>query len=119
MLNYRIFKKENESVLFPKRFINYGSIKPVEYQIYVVKEREKGDKNRFLRDEAGKLYEEKPLFGKWTVIDSANYEFEEDFWVYGHNPRTDRITIHDIMKLVMKGAYKKKMVKQVIVVHNN
>lgn len=117
-IHYRSMKKENESVFFPRKFVNYNGISEVEYKMLIVKDIEEGDKNRFVRDKFGKLYEEQPLGGIWTILDSCEYNFEETFWVYGFNPKTDRKTIGDIIKLLMKGAYKQKMVKQIIVVHN-
>jgi fibrillarin-like rRNA methylase len=51
-------------------------------------------------------------------LDDSPYNIEETFWLFGRNPKNDRVTIHDIVKLIMVGAYKKKMTKQVIVVHN-
>jgi hypothetical protein len=109
---------ENNKVVFPRKFINYDGIKPVEYKIYCVKDTEKGDKFRVLRDNKGKLYEEKPLFDIWTVLDDSSWEIEETFWLYGHDPIHDRKTIGEIMVPMMQGAYKQKMVKQIIVVHN-
>lgn len=117
-INYRVFKKRNEGVFFPRKFINYNGIKSVEYQILIVKDIEEGDTNRYVRDHRGKLYEEQPLDGKWTILDSAEYNFEETFWVFGHDPKTDRLTIGDIIKKLMVGAYKQKMVKSILVVHN-
>jgi len=117
-INYRILKKSNEGVLFPRKFINYNGIKPVVYKILVVKDLEEGDVNRYVRDHRGKLYEEQPLGGIWTILDSAEYNFEETFWVYGHDPKTDRLTIGSIIKKLMVGAYKAKMVKSILVIHN-
>lgn len=118
MINYRIIKKENEGVFFPRRFINYNGIKPVEYTIYVVKTPEEGDTRRFVRDKMGRLSEESLLFDKWLIIDSAKYEVEETFWVWPYNPKEIRFKIHDIVKLIVKGAHKKDMTKEIIVVHN-
>jgi len=117
-IKYRLLKKQNESVFFPRKYINYNGIKPVTYRILIVKDIEKGDVNRNVRDHKGKFYEEKPIDGKWTILDSAEYNIEETFWVYGHNPKTDRLTIGGIIKKLMKGAYKKNMVKSILVVHN-
>lgn len=117
-INYRVFKKENEGVFFPRKFINYNGIKSVKYQILIVKDIEEGDVNRNVRDHKGKFYEEKPLEGKWTILGSADYDFEETFWVYGHDPKTDRLNIAGIIKKLMVGAYKQKMVKSILVVHN-
>jgi hypothetical protein len=117
-INYRGYKKQNESVIFPRRFINYNGIVKVKYEILVVKDIEDTDKNRFVRDYKGRLYEEQPLGGIWTIIDSSEYNLEEKFWVFGHNSKSDRLTIGAILKKLMKGAYKQKMVKQILVVHN-
>lgn len=117
-INYRRMIEENESVMFPKQHINYNGIIPVKYQIMVVKDTEEGDEFRLRRDSLGRTYREEPLFGIWTVLDHHKYEIEETFWLYGKDPKGDRITIHDFLKPLMKHAYKKNMTKQLIVVHN-
>jgi hypothetical protein len=58
--------KNNNNVMFPRKFINTKGIKPVKYQIYITKVTENGDVFRILRDSYGKTYTEKPL-GDWTV----------------------------------------------------
>lgn len=117
-INFRRIKDENKSVLFPKRFINYNGIKEVEYKICVVKDTEDGDEFRLVKDKLGKVSKESPLFDIWTVLDDSEYNIEESFWLYGRDPKTDRVKIQDIVKLIMVGAYKKKMTKEVIVVNN-
>lgn len=117
-INYHRLIDENKNVMFPRKHINYNGIKPVEYRIYVVKDTEEGDEFRTLRDKKGKFYTEKPLFDIWTVCADHEYEIEETFWMYGRDPKNDRVTIHDIVKPMMLGAYKQKMTKQMIVVHN-
>lgn len=116
-IKFRAIKEENKSVVFPKMNVNYNKIEKVQYKICVVKDTEDGDKFRILRDSYGKLYQEKPL-GDWTILDDAEYNIEETFWLYGRDPKNDRITIHDIIKPLMSGAYKKQLTKQVIVVYN-
>ena len=64
--------------MFPKTNINYNEIKKVDYKICVIKDTEDGDKFRMLRDEFGKLYEEKPL-GDWTILADSEYKIEEVF----------------------------------------
>lgn len=117
-IRFREFKEENKAVMFPKMNINYNKIDKVGYKIYVVKDTEESDKFRMLRDSYGKLYEEKPIFGIWTVLDDSDYQVEETFWLFGKNPKNDRVTIKDIIKILMSGIYKKQITKQVIVVHN-
>src|ERR1039458_3633425 len=116
-INYNRLKEENKKVLFPKRFINTNAIKPVKYQICVTKPTEEGDTFRMLRDDYGKTYIEKPL-RDWTILASDKFEVEEKFWIYGLDAKSKRPNIGEIVKRLFAGAYKKNMVKQVIVVHN-
>ena len=116
-LKFRSLKEENKSVLFPKQNVNYNKINKVDYKICVVKDTEEGDKFRMLRDSYGKLYEEAPL-GDWTILHDSEYQIEETFWLFGKSPKNDRVTIHNIIKLLMSGVYKKQVTKQVIIVHN-
>jgi len=115
-INFHKIKDENK-VLYPKKFINTGGIKPVKFEIYVTKPTEEGDSFRLLRDDYGKTYIEKPL-GDWTILHSDDYQIEETFWVYGLDSKAERPTISEVVKRLMQGAHGKKMVKQVIVVYN-
>ena len=115
-INFHRIKDEN-NVLFPRKFVNTKGIKPIKYQICVTKPTEQSDTFRILRDEYGKLYTEQPL-GDWTILHSDDYEIEETFWLFGFNPKKERPTIKEIVKRLVHGAYSKKMVKQIIIVHN-
>ena len=117
-INYQLIKKENEGIIFPRKYVNSSGIRPVTYKICVVKDFEEEDKERVLRDDFGRVYKEKTLFGIWTVLGSHEYNFEETFWLYGHSPIHDRKTILEIMQPLMKGAHRAKYTKQIIVVHN-
>mgnify|MGYP001159840574 FL=1 len=116
-INYRRIIDENVGIIFPRKYVNYGGIKPITYKVCIVKETEEGDEFRVLRDKMGRTYTEKPL-GDWTIIDDHPYEFEETFWMFGKDPVKNRVKINDILKVMMVGAYKKNMTKQLIVVHN-
>ena len=109
--------KENNKVIYPKKYKNHKGLKPVKYEICVIKVTEPTDEFRVLRDDYGKLYTEKPL-GDWTILDSDEYLIEETFWMFGFNPRKNRPTVNEIVKRLVAGAYTKNMVKQIIVVHN-
>jgi hypothetical protein len=109
--------KEANKVLFPRKYINTKGITPIGYQIYITKPTEVGDTPRTIRDKYGRLHPEAPI-GNWTILHSAPYEVEETFWIFGFNPKADRPTIAEVVKRLLKGAHGKKMVKQIIVVHN-
>ena len=108
--------KEDNNVLYPKKFLNTNGIKSVKYEICITKPTEDNDSFRLLRDEYGKLYTENPL-GDWTILTSDEYDIEETFYIYGYIG-DERPTIREIVKRLMIGAHSKRMVKQIIVVHN-
>lgn len=108
---------DDNKVFFPKKFINANGIKKIKYEICITKPTEEKDTFRILRDEYGKLYTEKPL-DDWTILASNDYEIEETFYMYGYDNKNNRPTIREIIKKLMFGAHSKKMVKQIIVVHN-
>lgn len=116
-LNYHKLKEEN-NVLYSKKFINSLGIKPVKYQICVTKIKEEGDTFRILRDDYGKLYTEKPI-GDWIILDSDDYQLEETFYIYGYEMKDgQRPNITEVVKRLMVNAHAKKAVKQIIVVYN-
>lgn len=116
-INFHRLVDENQKIKFPKRFINTNAIIPVKFKICITKPTEPDDVFRILRDDFGRTYTEKPL-GDWTILHSEDYEVEETFWIFGRNPKADRPNVDEIVKRLMQGAYKKDMVKQVIVVNN-
>jgi len=115
-LNFNRIERAN-NVLFERKYVNYGGIKPVKYKIYVVKDYEETDTLRIIRDKLGRLVTEKPLYGIWTVLNDADYKIEETFWVYGFSPY-ERKNINDIVRILMTGIGDQKSTKQVVVVHN-
>lgn len=116
--NFTKFIEENTKIIFPQKFINSNRILEVEYRIYMVKDIEKGDVQRLVRDRFGKLYTEKPLFGKWTILDDYEFNFEESFYVYGYDPVHDRKDLRFIMGLLMKNIGDQMMTKSIVVLHN-
>jgi hypothetical protein len=116
-INYHNLIEKNKQIKFPKKFVNTLKIKPVKYKICVIKPTEPTDTFRTIRDDYGKTYVEKPI-GDWTILASSDYQLEETFWIFGLNSKANRPTINEVVKRLVSGAYKAKMVKQVIVVHN-
>tara|TARA_R110000772_G_scaffold17946_3_gene49931 strand:- start:100315 stop:100974 length:660 start_codon:yes stop_codon:yes gene_type:complete len=116
-INYRRLIEENESVIFPRKYINYDGIHSVEYKICVSKITEDDDKFRTLKDKLGRTYTEAPL-GDWTILTDNEYSLEETFWLYGKNPIHERVGIAEILPLLVKNTKDKDNIKQVIVVYN-
>lgn len=116
---YWELKEESDQVMFPKKYINYDKITKVEYELFIVKDREEKDEDRVVRNEMGRLVKEKPLFGKYTILHRTPYYMEETFWVYGYDKNKERKTIQDIIPILMKGLNtNSKMIRNVITVHN-
>lgn len=91
---YDIFyklQKENENIIFPvlMRGDEYLENSIDEY-ILIEKSDLEGNK---LRNEYGKLVDQKLNIEGWIVIDKFRYKIEETFWVFGYNNRSDRKTI--------------------------
>tara|TARA_R110000868_G_scaffold176916_4_gene414980 strand:- start:10226 stop:10828 length:603 start_codon:yes stop_codon:yes gene_type:complete len=117
-INYNRIKGENDLVKFPKKFVNDKIIKPVKYEICLVKDIEDDDRNRFIRDELGRVYEETPIFDLWTVKESSEYAIEETFWIYGHTSRKDRKMFDEVLNVVFTNSKDATSNRQAIVVHN-
>ena len=111
--------RKNNKVDLPQKHLNYTEILPVEHEILLLKERKEGDVNRTVRDALGRLVEEKNTSSKWVIIDSAPYQLEETFYVYGYHSRFERFTVKDIIKkILMKGMRDKNATKEIIAVKN-
>jgi len=116
--NFRNFIKENK-VNFPQKYVNYRKIVPVKYELLLIKERDENDKNRIVRDEFGRLVEEKNKDPRWVIIDRVPYNIEETFWVFGHDRLKDRFDIKRILKeILLKDIRKKNYTMQIIILNN-
>jgi hypothetical protein len=107
-------KKANK-VIFEKRYVLSYKIKPVKYELCVVKITEPNDVFRILRDDFGRQYLEEPL-GDWTILHSEPYAVEETFNVYGFNFIHERFTLMDVYNKILKDKQKSTSLRQVIVI---
>ena len=123
-LSYTHYKTElaDNKIDFPQRFATSNILYPVKYKLYFCKKREPEDRSRYLRDEYGRLYEESIYVAEgieYTILDSADFDLEETFNVFGYNPKTERFTIRDIIKrLLMVNILNKGNVKEVKYLRN-
>ena len=90
---YYELKQENEKVIFPALLIGLNGKHEIENLIeeYLLIE-QNDDENSLLRNEYGKLVEQKLNISGWTVLDKFRRIKEEDFYVYGYHPRWGRKT---------------------------
>ena len=86
-------KKESENIIFPTLLIGLNGKHEIEnlIQEYLLIEQNDGE-NSLLRNEYGKLVEQKLNISGWTVLDKFQYQKEEEFYVYGYHPRWGRKT---------------------------
>lgn len=84
----------NNSVVFPRKFLNSGTINIVKDEYLILEKNRFGDKNDvLLRNEFGKFVKHKITNNdKWVIRDKIVRLVEESFWVYGYDPKTERKT---------------------------
>lgn len=110
-----ILLKRNESVVFPKMYVNNGhnsrKIEESEYEYVVLKKirnKETEPNITRLRNQYGTFVEHKTTSENWVIYDKFPCVLEETFWVYGKNPKTDRKTFQWILEnLVLNYAEEK------------
>lgn len=110
---------ESDKVVFPKKVVNSHG-ESVSNDEYVILKRNKGDNVvPLLRNEYGKLVEHKTNTEKWTVFDKFRYYVEENFWVYGYDPRLDRKTFIWIYNYIVVGKIRNKYDYKRVILYNN
>jgi hypothetical protein len=85
-------KEENERVVFPRKYMNKGNVKPVVEEYLILEKNRDGTKDDGMaRNEYGKFVAQKIVNNdKWVVRDKCEKLTEETFWVYGYDPKVDR-----------------------------
>jgi hypothetical protein len=93
-------KTLNENVIFPRCFLNNGTINKAKDEYLILERNRFGDKdNNLLRNEFGKFVEQKIVNNtKWVVREKITRLVEETFWVYGFDPKTNRKTYQWIIE---------------------
>jgi hypothetical protein len=90
---YEVFEKlkeENNNIIFPT-LLRGDDFLENSIDEYILIEKSDGD-NNLLRNEYGKLVEQKTNIDGWVVIDKFRYKIEETFWVFGYDNRSERKT---------------------------
>ncbi len=107
--------KDTNKVLFSREHIAYKKVKPVHYELLLVKEWEKGDIPFLGRDNMGRNVEVSDINKEWTILEKCNYYFEEKFSVFGINKR---LTSIEIIKDILLKKHSGLLVKQVNYINN-
>lgn len=116
--NYKRLLVENEEIKFPREYLTSNKISTVQYVLCRVKRYEEKDKKRIVRDALGRLVPPTILWDKWTVMESEVFDIEETFYVFGHDPVSDRKDINFIIGLLVKGYNTPNLTKDVITLQN-
>ena len=96
----------NTDIVFPSLITHseYGnSLSDSKYE-YLLLERKFDDTIPKLRNEFGKLVEQRSNSENWNIIDKRKYQVEETFWVWGFNNKTERKTFPWIYENILIGG---------------
>lgn len=115
---FKQFVSDNKMVQLPRKFLTTDNVIPVQYEICRVKEYEKKDDKKMVRDSIGRLTTPIVLFNKWTVLKWEFFEVEETFYVFGFDPISDRKDFTFILGLLVKGVGDELLTKNIIVLNN-
>lgn len=113
--------KLNEEIVFPRKFLNSGTITPIKEEYLILERNRFGDKtDNLLRNEFGKFVPQKIINStKWIVRDKITRFVEETFWVYGFDPKTDRKTTTWIIDNLLIGSIESRFDIVRVVVYKN
>jgi len=99
------WERDENLVVFPKKFVNTGGIIPVKYELYLLKS---------FGSEA--IVPEDKIFNEnWKLLDKCNFDIEESFNLFGHDKKSERKTIFELVGILLE---KKSAIREVIVVNN-
>lgn len=112
----KYFKTRDKNiVLLPKKNNAYKKIKPVLYELLLLKEKEETDIDYYDRDELGRTIPVKLNSEKWSLIHKSEYFYEEKFTVYGFKERMDT---KKLLRLFILNKSKEDNIKQINYINN-
>lgn len=112
--------EESKKVVFPARVQIGETIGPYRNEYLILEKNRDGNKEApMLRNEFGKLVRQETNSDTWVILDKFEYDVEETFWVYGHDPLRDRKTWEWIyLNIIMEGIRTAYDIKRVMVYKN-
>ena len=97
--------KDTNKVLFSRDHIAYKKVKPVHYELILLKEWEKNDK----------IYTTRDKDNEWTMVEKCDYHLEERFTVFNYDKR---LTAIEIIKSLLMKKHTGLIIKQVNYINN-
>jgi len=114
--NNKFENLKSQAVLFSKtKAYKNKKLEDIKYEILLLKKREEGDNNKFMKNEFGKFVEMTSNDPDWVIVDFAPYSVEETFNVVNVNRKLTAKEIIDNLVTVRK---EKKNPKQLLVLKN-
>jgi hypothetical protein len=106
----KITSSNKSTVRFPVRYSSRDhKLIPAKYELLLMKTKIPGDSNEPLfRNEFGKLVPNISNSSKMIIYKKEEYLFEETFWVYGMNPRSQRKNFNYILNDIIINPIKNK-----------
>lgn len=96
-----------EEIIFPQKLKKKESvISELKYEYLILKV--KTEEIPMLRNEYGKVVEQKTNSEKWDVYDKFSCDIEETFWVWGYDYKNDRKTFKWIYDNILIGSLESK-----------
>lgn len=120
MVQFKKLLKDSENVMFPIRHTNNGKINKTEYELFVIKKKEKRNEDHItsLKDYYGSIVDYETDNKKWIILDRDNYDIEETFWVFGYDKFKDRKDFNWILNNILYTDNNINNIKRIIVFQN-
>lgn len=127
---YKLFNEmieENKrEIVFPVKHINNqwknGCVAECDYELIILQLKPADEESvTKVKDKTGKNVEHEVVSdsNRWQIIEKHPYMFEESFWVYGFNPRTQRKSFTFIYDTFIASMKEKPLELIRIMVYNN
>lgn len=87
----KLLKENEKNVKFPIRWnINVHDMYEADYELMIIKLKNDDPSVKEVRNENGDIVEYTSSSKNWVIYDTAPYNVEETFWVYGFHPQLHR-----------------------------
>ena len=112
--------EKSRKVVFPARVQIGETVGPCRNEYLILEKDREGNKEApMLRNEFGKLVRQETNSERWVILDKFDYDVEETFWVYGHDPLRGRKTFEWIyLNIILYGIETSYDIKRVMVYKN-
>lgn len=118
----KIIKENKKNIRFPVRYSSRDhKLMPSKYELLLMRTKNEDEtQNPLLRNEYGQLVPHVSNSDKMVIYKKEEYLFEESFWVYGLNPKSQRVDFKYILNdMVLKDLKIVKYPIKTITIYRN